>query len=699
MHFRNSTLTLLAILVLLGGSARADSFLALGGHMYGVAGDQRPSPGFQAVVDSLASYPLDAYIAAGDCTNNGLAAEWDSLEATYSGKWSFPFVPVLGNHDSRDMLEWYSRWGDDTWRDDYGSTRVLFLWTSQYPNQNMDQEHLDFVVQELALAATDPTVTDILVVQHHLAWIKMHERYELAWILGNGWYDEFSGRGYDVNAFFDEIWPSVVAAGQAKPTTLYCGDSGYTDITPGIFYDVLDGVTLIASGYNAHGAAQNDAVVFYRSVGGVPQYELYSPWGVDLGALEDYDLAYWNARLAPGSNPPSPGVDGKGPPYVSAVPGGNYDMGDHIDPRFEGYTQDTGYTVTLSPFHLTVTEVTVEQYLQFLNAEGNYYEGLECVDLNDAQVQVEENAGVFAAKDISYLSQPIVEVSWYGALAFCNWRSVQDGLDPAYTGSVFDPLANGWRLPTDAEFEFAHRGGYGTDPSEPIYNRFWWGNDVEGQVHDFANYHGTGGVDVWEGLAPVGSFPSNAYGLKDMAGNAFEWTYDPYTFPYDLAGNVQDPVAPGYPWFQEFRVIRGGGYNYHWAGCRTGYRGGEMRQGSQSYIGFRMAHNSSSVAVGGPEVVRIVPNPMLLPAVPNPFNPRTTLRFELPLGARDASLHIYDARGRLIRTLFSTLPSNTSGEWVWDGRGDDGSEVASGSYLAVLRSEGQQSTQKLALIR
>ena len=158
----------------MNASAQDSSFLVLGGHMYGTSPDKKPAPGFQAVADSLVRFHPDAYLAGGDCTATGDPAEWDSVETVYSGKWDFPFIPVPGNHDSVNMIEWHDRWGPDTWTQDFGSTRVIFMWTSQTPNGNPDQTRHDFVVNALAQAATDSAITDVLPFQHHLAVLKVN---------------------------------------------------------------------------------------------------------------------------------------------------------------------------------------------------------------------------------------------------------------------------------------------------------------------------------------------------------------------------------------------------------------------------------------------------------------------------------------------------------------------------------------------
>ena len=386
-----------------------------------------------------------------------------------------------------------------------------------------------------------------------------------------------------------------------------------------------------------------------------------------------------------GPTDPAPAVPAApGYPDEAPVSGTTFEMGDHVDPRYGTYEPTTGYTVSLSPFVMAVNETTVQEYLDFLNATGsNLYLGVSCVDLADAQCQIEEvAAGVFQAKAPELLDQPVVEVSWYGAVAYCNWRSGEDGLSPAYADTTVDPGSEGWRLPTEAEFELALRGPYGTTAVEPNYRRFWWGDDSEDHVHDFANYHGTGGTDVWEGLAPVGSFPATPWGFHDLAGNAFEWCADHWTWPWEIGGAATDPLQSGSAGFTAWRAIRGGGWNFHWAGCRNGYRGGELAVESHSYIGFRVVRRGYQSVTGGPEVVRVVPSPLLHPASPNPFNPRTTLRFELPTGVHRAELSLFDVRGRRVRTLLDG-EAPERGEVVWDGRDDGGSEVASGSYFAV----------------
>ncbi len=161
---------------------------------------------------------------------------------------------------------------------------------------------------------------------------------------------------------------------------------------------------------------------------------------------------------------------------------------------------------------------------------------------------------------------PVNNVSWYGAVAFANWRSAQDGLTPCYDLSTWscDFAAAGYRLPTEAEWEYAARGGL-----QPTYYQYPWGNTIDGSQ---ANYYNSG--DPFEGsiphTTPVGYYdgsqtPSgvdmaNGFGLYDMSGNVGELCSDWYSSSYYGVSPSSNPHGPS---SGSSRVFRGGGWYNH----------------------------------------------------------------------------------------------------------------------------------------
>src|SRR3954452_10740891 len=170
------------------------------------------------------------------------------------------------------------------------------------------------------------------------------------------------------------------------------------------------------------------------------------------------------------------------------------------------------------------------------------------------------------------MDHPVVHVSWHDANAFCRWA--------------------GLRLPTEAEWEYAARGGL-------VQQRFPWGEELEpGGEHAMNVWQGRFPSentldDGYLGTCPVGAFSPNAYGLHNTSGNVWEWCADWFNSSPHRAAPTRDPVAP--PTGQA-RVIRGGSYLCHRSYCnryRVGARSSNTPDSSLGNTGFRCARSSS----------------------------------------------------------------------------------------------------------
>ncbi len=260
------------------------------------------------------------------------------------------------------------------------------------------------------------------------------------------------------------------------------------------------------------------------------------------------------------------------------IPGGSYQIGDNLD----GLSDAPVTSVSLSGYYLSVNDTTKAQWDAVRTWGGsNGYTDL-----------------VVGGGKAS--NHPVPTVSWYDAVNWANAARETEGLTPCYkvSGSVYrtgnsaavvcDWSANGYRLPTEAEWEVAARGGLSG-------KRFPWGDTI---THSQANYYSDSGyaydVSPTRGYhpayasgghpytSPVGSFAANGYGLKDMAGNVFQWCWDWYgTYS---GGNDPKGSAAG-----SFRVLRGGGWNgIAVNGARCARRGSGAPSSAGGY-GFRLA--------------------------------------------------------------------------------------------------------------
>ncbi len=236
------------------------------------------------------------------------------------------------------------------------------------------------------------------------------------------------------------------------------------------------------------------------------------------------------------------------------VPRAEFQMGDSYDVS----AVQPVHNVEISGFWIDQTEVTNAQFTDFVNAMGNQMEGGETwLDLDSVDRLIAQTEGKYRPK-AGYESHPVVEVTWYGAEAYCEWV--------------------GGRLPTEAEWEYAARGPKGTT--------YPWGN-VLGEA--FANWGYA--TDGYANTAPVGSFPKDESWCKamDMAGNVLEWVVDWYG---DYPSEKQ--VNPNGPDIGEFKVVRGGSWVNvpHQLEIRSTYRRKIAPTESGNLLGFRCAKDS-----------------------------------------------------------------------------------------------------------
>lgn len=192
------------------------------------------------------------------------------------------------------------------------------------------------------------------------------------------------------------------------------------------------------------------------------------------------------------------------------IPAGEFQMGSN-DGNMD---EKPVHTVYLDAFYMDVYEVTNTQYQKFLFTTG--YKPFYSFHHFEEDAKNAPNG-------------PVELVTWYDVSAYAKWA--------------------GKRLPTEAEWEKAARGGLEG-------KRYPWGDDA---IYDNVNWQGIGGRDIWEHDAPVGSFPPNGYGLYDMIGNVEEWCADWYAGDYYGESPRQNPLGPA---LGLCRVVRGGSYGY-----------------------------------------------------------------------------------------------------------------------------------------
>jgi len=206
------------------------------------------------------------------------------------------------------------------------------------------------------------------------------------------------------------------------------------------------------------------------------------------------------------------------------------------------------HTVTVKSFYMDETPITYEDFTKYLNDGGTKSRYWEYDTYNKPE-------------------NPVSGISWYHAVDYCNWRSEKEGLPLAYKLSEksdawgyplwdLDSSSDGYRLPTEAEFEYAARGGLDR-------KKFPWGDEFESSLANYDNEKGLM-IGEWWRLAKVKDTKPNNYGLYGMSGNVWQWTNDWYDNNYYSASAKNKPMGSE---TGRTKVMRGGS----WGSIRPEY--------------------------------------------------------------------------------------------------------------------------------
>jgi formylglycine-generating enzyme required for sulfatase activity len=341
---------------------------------------------------------------------------------------------------------------------------------------------------------------------------------------------EFITAGYDGTA---EVYYAVVDAGAAAP-----GYSEYTGTLGSVTATVIPTLpelptphggeivlpALGAEGYQADGNYDVYVILYKEGKVSAPVKINTGKGGVDVDWI-------WEEEAPEG---------------MAAIQGGTFLMGTHNHGGNE-----TQHSVTVSSFYMSKYEVSQAEYALYDAGHANNFTGANL---------------------------PVEHISWHDAVGYCNWRSEEEGLTPAYTINgttvTWNKGANGYRLPTEAEWEYACRAGTTTP--------FNTGDNI---TTDQANYYG---AEYRKTTVAVDSFEPNGWGLYNMHGNVWEWCWDRYGSTYYSDSEASGPDPDGPDTNVSLRVLRGGCWNSGAAYLRSAYRNTNTSDHQNDNFGFRL---------------------------------------------------------------------------------------------------------------
>jgi formylglycine-generating enzyme len=405
---------------------------------------------------------------------------------------------------------------------------------------------------------------------------------------------------------FSGNWSGIIAAGSSQPVTVTFSPVSATSYggTVTVNSDMTSGVNTI--GASGTGRIAQKQLTGMSLSDGMVRFVLNGPVGSNYVIQASSSLVNWlpvstNTIPASGFLPITTVAPAdqdrqfyRAVPWAESVPtsmvlipAGSFTMGNCMDPS-EGDSDELPlHPVYVSAFYMEkylVTKSLWDTVYQWAIAHGYTFD--------------------FAGSGKA-ANHPVQTIDWYDCVKWCNARSEMEGRVPAYytdaamsvryrTEQVepYVSWSTGYRLPTEAEWEKAARGGVSGQ-------RFPWGDTISwsqanyyadplsagGYAYDVnptVGFHPTFAIGGYPYTSPVGYFAANGYGLYDMSGNAWQWCWDWYD---SYASSSQSD--PGGPTVGAVRVLRGAGWGNGAVNCSTAYRGGIIPSDSGDYVGFR----------------------------------------------------------------------------------------------------------------
>ena len=281
------------------------------------------------------------------------------------------------------------------------------------------------------------------------------------------------------------------------------------------------------------------------------------------------------------------------PTGFALIPAGSFQMGDQSNPLVGNSDELPVHSVYVSGFYMAKHETTKE-----------LWDEVRAWGLVHGYTDLAVGNGSYTSKGANH---PVHSISWFDMVKWCNARSEKENLTPCYTafGLIYktgtnEPDCNwsagGYRLPTEAEWEKAARGGvsgknfpWGTDTISHSQANYYAGAFPGNNSYDLSaavnNYHPAYAVGGYPYSSPVGSFAPNGYGLYDVSGNMWEWCWDRYeAYPATSQTDPRGSVSGSY------RVVRGGSWVNFAIRCRVAGRINNFP--GYLLIGFRIARSS-----------------------------------------------------------------------------------------------------------